>query len=118
MLIDISYRNAGKTTRAIHWAAKDENRWIIAHSNQAARSIVDLADVYGLKEKIIGRVISIHMYESGYLMGKGKAEILLDNADLILQWMFRNDIKGITLTQTSNKEDVKEYFYDVKDWDL
>ncbi len=93
MHIDISPRSFGKTTRLIEWLKKDSKRILVTFSNQEAARLKELYPE--LKEQIY----EWSNWRDNQFCFEYEKEIGIDNADLILQSLLRNEIKILTITQ-------------------
>ena len=98
MEVDISQRQAGKTTRMIKWLRGDEGRMLITFShqreNQMKREYKDVAN----------RILDWRSFQDRYAYAPATREIKelgIDDADMILNNLFEGMVTRISITGTN-----------------
>lgn len=94
MKILYSPRQAGKTTRMIAWLREDPQRVLVTFSFEEAQRLTDLYP------DLLNRIVDWRSYieRRGYAWRFHPKAIALDNADLILQMLCRDEIDVITIS--------------------
>lgn len=97
MKILYSPRQGGKTTRMVEWLREEQSRMLVTFSDKEARRLVELYP------DLVNRIVTWREYveRRSFAWNKHPSKIAIDNADIILQMLCRDEIDVITI---SNEE--------------
>jgi hypothetical protein len=99
MRLIVSPRQGGKTSKMIEWLNGDPYRLLITFSVQEADRIAQTFNV----ERF--RVLSFDEYMRGLSKGKIRMrEVSIDNADMVMQSLFSEEIKNVTFTKNEKQK--------------
>jgi hypothetical protein len=96
--IDYSARGAGKTTRLIEWLRQKPERILITVSHNEENRLKRLYP------ELSTRIVDWRSYQQRYMHGSPIKEVSIDNADLILQEMFRQRISRVSISDDNEAE--------------